>query len=205
MPGVSLPHWIIQISTHKQNNWWLQGATPPAHKYPGNASPTQAPNISNSKHNSARSWDQFLISQLCKLPARRLLTGQWHKWESLWEQQELPLLRLYSKPSRDGKVKAEQESVRKKWEGWASNREQHGVISECFTLFLFFFEWICIINSKSIFHSTCKASCVKSTYIYTYIVTARYTQEGSKSQRVRKALLNNCMVTLELKSAHRLC
>lgn len=79
--------------------------------------------------NSARSWDKFLISQLCKLTAWRLLTRQWQEWESL--------LRLYSKPSRAGKVKAEQESVRKKWEGWASNTEQHGVISECLPCFSF--------------------------------------------------------------------
>lgn len=159
-----LPHWIIQISTQEQNNfWWLWGATPPAHKYSGTPSPTQATNISNSKHNSARSWDKFLISKLSKLTAWRLLTRQWHEWESLWDQWEQPFLRLYPK------VKAEQESVRKKWEGWASNTEQHGVVSKCFTLFLFFFEWIGIINSESIFHSTCKASCGKKhTYIHIY-------------------------------------
>lgn len=138
------------------------------HEYPGNTSPTKATNISNSKHNSARSWDKFLISHLCKLTAQRRFTGQWHEWESLWDQQELPFLRLHSKPFRYGKVKAEQESVRKKRGGWTSNTEQHGVISKCFTLFLFFFERICIINSESIFHSTCKASCGKK-HIYIHI------------------------------------
>lgn len=120
--------------------------------------------------NSARSWDKFLISQLCRLTAWRLLTRQWQERESLWSSRSClswGFIKAFQGWKSESWARISQEKMRR-----LSFQHRAAWCNKwVFTLFLFFFEWICIINSESIFHSTCKASCGKKhTYIHIYSI-----------------------------------